>query len=417
MGIRVRSGETRGQKQRQQKSTTNKLRPHIAAAQPSNPLATAGTRAAEAFSPACLLDVEHVLDCVDDVEGLREAELLDGLGIGGGQVGTGHAQRRGVQVVKGLALADAGKDLGADAALGPAVLDGDEAVGLLDGLDDGLGVHGPQGAQVDDLAADAEGLELLGGRKAGAHGIAVRHQRHVGALALDLGLADRDEEVRAAGLLGQLKLHAVHELVLQADYGVLVADGRLEQANGVLRRVGRDDLEARAVGVPRAEALRVLGTDAGRRAVGAAEDDGAGEHAVGHVVGLGGRVDHVVDGLHGEVEGHELADRAEAGHGCADGHASETHLRDGRVDHSVATKRLQQAAADLICAVVLADLLAHEDDLLIAPHLVLHGQRQGIANGHLGLDGGAGCKAAAGRSRLHAGANNRAQHSPFESSD
>eukprot|EP00964_Phaeocystis_antarctica_P125319 scaffold88942_cov26-Phaeocystis_antarctica.AAC.1 len=52
------------------------------------------------------------------------------------------------------------------------------------------------------------------------------------------------------------------------------ARARLEQTTRILRRVGRHHLEARAVGVPGGEALRVLGADARRRAVRAAEDDG-----------------------------------------------------------------------------------------------------------------------------------------------
>lgn len=64
---------------------------------------------------------------------------------------------------------------------------------------------------------------------------------------------------------------------------------------------------------PRGEALRVLRGHACRRAVGAPEDDGHGLQPGRHVVGLGCGVDDLVDGLHGEIEGHELTDGSEAG--------------------------------------------------------------------------------------------------------
>ena len=67
-----------------------------------------------------------------------------------------------------------------------------------------------------------------------------------------------------------------------------------------------------SVNAPCSEALRVLCGDARRRSVGTSEDDGHRLQAGGHVVGLGSRVDDLVDGLHGEVEGHELTDGSQA---------------------------------------------------------------------------------------------------------
>lgn len=102
-------------------------------------------------------------------------------------------------------------------------------------------------------------------------------------------------------------------------------------------------------GPPGGEALRVLGGDAGWGTVGPPEDDGHRLQPGGHVVGLGGGIDDLVDGLHGEVKGHELTDGPEAGleegnspsepsqnqhgdsgrtyHGGSDGNAGESHLR------------------------------------------------------------------------------------------
>ena len=49
-------------------------------------------------------------------------------------------------------LEDGGGDLGADAVLWPALLQGDEPVCLVDRLNDGLAVERPDAAQVNDLA-------------------------------------------------------------------------------------------------------------------------------------------------------------------------------------------------------------------------------------------------------------------------
>ncbi len=67
----------------------------------------------------------------------------------------------------------------------------------------------------------------------------------------------------------------------------------------------------------------MLGGDCGGRTVGASEDDGAVEVASGHVFQFGSGVDDVVDGLHGEVKGHELDNRSESVHGSSDTDASE----------------------------------------------------------------------------------------------
>lgn len=59
---------------------------------------------------------------------------------------------------------------------------------------------------------------------------------------------------------------------------------------------------------PCSEALRVLCSNSCRRTIGSPEDDGHWLQTGRHVVGLCRRVDDLVDGLHGEVKGHELAD-------------------------------------------------------------------------------------------------------------
>jgi hypothetical protein len=96
-------------------------------------------------------------------------------------------------------------------------------------------------------------------------------------------------------------------LVLQDDDRVGVADSGLEQTLCVLGAVWADDLQTGNASVPGSVILRMLGSDTGGETVGATKGDVAGLDTAGHVMCLCGRVDDLVDGLHGEVEGHEFA--------------------------------------------------------------------------------------------------------------
>jgi hypothetical protein len=56
---------------------------------------------------------------------------------------------------------------------------------------------------------------------------------------------------------------------------------------------------------------------------------------------LGGGVDDLVNGLHGKVERHELADRVEASQRRADGQPSEAGFRNGTVNDSLLTEAVK----------------------------------------------------------------------------
>src|SRR3546814_8320951 len=62
------------------------------------------------------------------------------------------------------------------------------------------------------------------------------------------------------------------------------------------------DLQARHARIPGAVILAVLRANARRRAIGAAKHDRAAHLAARHIVGLGRRIDDVIDRLHGEVD-------------------------------------------------------------------------------------------------------------------
>ena len=69
---------------------------------------------------------------------------------------------------------------------------------------------------------------------------------------------------------------------------------------------------------------------------------------------------HLVDGLHGEVPRHELADRFEALEGRSDRDAGEASLRDRGVHHPLRAKLIVEPPGHLVGAVVLADLCGHK---------------------------------------------------------
>ena len=73
-----------------------------------------------------------------------------------------------------------------------------------------------------------------------------------------------------------------------------------------------------------------------------------------------------------EAEGHELDDRPQADHRRADADAGEPFLGDRRVDDPARAEPLEHPLADLVGAVVLGDLLAHEEDAVVALHLLGH---------------------------------------------
>ena len=76
-------------------------------------------------------------------------------------------------------------------------------------------------------------------------------------------------------------------------------------------------------------------------------------------------------------------DGAHAEHRRPDADADEAGLADRRVDDALRPELLEEALGDLVGAVELADLLAHDDDVRVAGQLL----GQGLADGFAVLDG------------------------------
>ena len=99
----------------------------------------------------------------------------------------------------------------------------------------------------------------------------------------------------------------INLLVLQYNHGVGVADCSLQETLCVLCAVWRNNLQPRYASIPRSVVLGMLGSDTGGETVGTAESDVAGLDSSRHVVSFRGRVDNLINSLHSEIEGHELA--------------------------------------------------------------------------------------------------------------
>src|SRR5919197_1253836 len=84
---------------------------------------------------------------------------------------------------------------------------------------------------------------------------------------------------------------------------------------------------------------------------------------------------------------------AQAEHGGADADADEALLGDRRVADPLRAELLEQAGGDLVGAFEDADLLAHQEDVLVALQLLAEGVVERLA---VGYDGHASFRADAG---------------------
>ncbi len=194
------------------------------------------------------------------------------------------------------------------------------------------------------------------------HGAAVGHDRQVGALALHVGLAERNQILAVRDLAAL----AVEQGVLQKHHRIVVANGGLEQALGVVGGGRDDDLHA---GMMREDVFgreRVGGADIGPAVRRAADHDRAVDQAARHVAEVGRVVEDLVEGDGVERPEHQFHDRAQAEHGCAHAEADEPGFADRSVDDAARTEPGEETLGDLVRPVELADLLAEHDDIRVA---------------------------------------------------
>ncbi len=194
----------------------------------------------------------------------------------------------------------------------------------------------------------------------------------VAAGPLDLGYAQRHLVL----LLGHVAGHRVALLVLEAEDGVVVADGGGEQALGVVGGGRHDHLQAGDVAEHGLQALGVLGGHPQAAAAGAAHHDGQLGLAAEHVAHLGHLVNDLVEGNKEEVYEHDLHHRPQAGGGRPHGQAEDGRFGDGSVNHPLGPEPLKQAQGDPHGG-MLAHVLAGDEDGGVAFHLLLEGFIEG----------------------------------------
>ena len=191
--------------------------------------------------------------------------------------------------------------------------------------------------------------------------------------AADDGLAQRHGVFAA---LRKLFLDApVEEFVLEEKHRVIVADGRFQQALGVVGGGRTDHFQARRVHEMHF-GIRGMKRSAVHAASGRAADDDRNGRAP-QVVRLGRVVGDRVERAGDEVHELHLDHRAQPEITHAHGRADDGRFADGRIDHALPAEPFQQAGGGLERAAVDADVLAEEHHGRIALHLF--GQR--LANG------------------------------------
>lgn len=130
-----------------------------------------------------LLPVHGLLARFDDVVDLRDGRLLQIERVWHGNVRSAYPLDWGIEGVEDNVVLHAhGCDLGADAALGPTVLDRHDAARLLDGGENRIPVEGSDGPEVDDLRVDPLGRELLRSLQRKSHPPAERDDGDVASL-------------------------------------------------------------------------------------------------------------------------------------------------------------------------------------------------------------------------------------------
>ena len=171
-------------------------------------------------------------------------------------------------------------------------------------------------------------------------------------------------------------------LVLEVEDRVRILDRAREQALRVVRRRRAHDLEP---GDVRERALRVLRVERPAREAAARRqpDDDRNRRPRAEELLRGDRHE-VIPRARDEVRELHLGHRAQPHQRCAGRAADDRRLGERRVDHAPRPELLLEAERDLERAAVHADVLAEDEDALVAPHLETQCVRDRLDVGHLG---------------------------------
>lgn len=125
----------------------------------------------------------------------------------------------------------------------------------------------------------------------------------------------------------------------------------------------------------------MLGSHCCCRAVQTPENDPSVQLPRTHVVQLGRTIDDMIDGLHSEVDCHELDDWGEA-HQCrSTAKAGEPTLSDGGVPESVGAMLVDEPLRDLVGSVIVGDFLPYDEDVRVSGELLVESLVESLSIG------------------------------------
>src|SRR5215207_1703271 len=307
-----------------------------------------------------LLLVQNPAGRVGNLLLAREGHQFEIARVRSRDFGTAHALYGGVEIVEGPILDDR-RHLARHSEPPPLLLDSHGPMRLLHRLDDGVLVERPQGSQVYDLGLEAVLRQCVSGPQAQVDLPAVGYEGNVGAFAGGARLAEGYGVVP----IFDFAFGTVKGASFQEDHGVGVPDRRQHHALDVVRGHGRHDLETGEVSVEALQGVRMLGRELDASAVGAPDHERHLYLSAREIAHLGGVLDDLVRRQKREVPGHHLDYGAHPHHGHADRGAGKPVLRDRHVHYPLGPIFVVEAVGYEVGAAVDADILAHEDDVLV----------------------------------------------------
>ena len=189
---------------------------------------------------------------------------------------------------------------------------------------------------------------------------------HLAALAHHLGLTDRDGVVPLGNLAPR---RAVDPFRFHEDHGIFVADAGQQQPLGVDRVRRHHHLQSRNVDEQRFGRLRMVVAALDAAADRRADDQRRGIFAARPIAQLRQLVHDLVVRRVDEVRELNLGDGAQAVQRHADRGADDPRLGQRRVHAALGAEFLVKAGRRAKNSTETADVLAHDDDARIAPHL------------------------------------------------
>ncbi len=275
-----------------------------------------------------------------------------------------HPLHRRFQIIKS-ARRDHRCDLRGHAVALVPFVEHNHARRLLSRIDQRLLIQRPERARIDHFGADIELFQQFRRAQRHVHHAAGGDQRDIAAFALHVSHAERNGVLLRRYRAFELE----HHLVFEEDHRVFVADSRLEQPLGVIRRRGQHHFQTRYVTEPGVQRLRMLRGRPARGAQRGPHHHGDLPLAARHVVNFGRLVHHLVHGQPDKIAEHDIDHRPHACHRRAHRQPGKSGFRDGRIDHPFGPELFHQAGEYLEGRARFGHVFAHHEDAIVAAHL------------------------------------------------